>query len=195
MKKFILLLALFGLTACASAPQVSEEPVSQAPAEPEEAAPMVLEDKGVAPELRTDEWINSTENLRIENLRGKVVLLNMWTFGCINCKRVLPYVIDWHNQYAEEGLVTIGNHYPEFNYERDLSNVQAAVTSLGIEYAVAIDNERLNWGAYNNRYWPTIYLIDKNGHLRYVKIGEGEYDLTERAIQTLLAESYESVSQ
>ena len=97
---------------------------------------------------------------------------------------------EWHNKYKDEGLVIIGNHYPEFSYEADLDNLKQAVIDLDITYAVAQDNDRKTWGAYKNRYWPTLYLIDKRGHIRYVHIGEGAYQITEAAIQELLAETY-----
>jgi peroxiredoxin len=97
---------------------------------------------------------------------------------------------EWHNTYTEQGLVIIGNHYPEFSHEADLDNLKAAVEELNIPYAVAQDNDRATWGAYNNRYWPTMYLIDKQGRIRYTHIGEGAYAETEAAIQALLAEPY-----
>lgn len=96
----------------------------------------------------------------------------------------------WHNEYKDQGLIIIGNHYPEFSYEKDLENLKQAIINLDIPYAVAQDNDRATWNAYNNRYWPTLYLIDKHGHIRYVHIGEGAYDITETVIQELLAESY-----
>jgi len=97
---------------------------------------------------------------------------------------------EWHHKYKDQGLVVIGNHYPEFSYEADLGNLKQAVIDLDIPYAVAQDNERKTWKAYNNRYWPTLYLIDKRGNIRYTHIGEGRYAETEAAIQALLAESY-----
>ncbi len=97
---------------------------------------------------------------------------------------------EWHNKYKEEGLVIIGNHYPEFSYEADLGNLKQAIEDLDIPYAVAQDNDRKTWMAYKNHYWPTLYLIDKKGHIRYVHIGEGNYAQTEAVIQTLLAENY-----
>ena len=97
---------------------------------------------------------------------------------------------EWHNKYKDEGLVIIGNHYPEFSYEEDLDNLKQALIDLDVPYAVAQDNDRATWSAYKNRYWPTLYLIDKRGHIRYVHIGEGRYAETEAAIQELLAESY-----
>ena len=101
---------------------------------------------------------------------------------------MIPSLREWHKEYADNGLVVIGNHYPEFSYEEDLDNLKQAVVELAIPYAVLRDNNGLNWRAYNNRYWPTLYLIDKQGILRYVHIGEGRYDETERAIQALLNE-------
>lgn len=103
---------------------------------------------------------------------------------------MIPSLKEWNQKYRDQGLVIIGNHYPEFSYEEDLANLQAAVEEHGIEYAVAQDNDGATWRAYKNRYWPTLYLIDKNGHLRYVHIGEGRYDETEAAIKSLLAETY-----
>jgi hypothetical protein len=97
---------------------------------------------------------------------------------------------EWHNTYSDQGLVIIGNHYPEFSHEADKDNLKAAIKRLDVPYAVAQDNDRATWTAYNNRYWPTLYLIDKQGHIRYMHIGEGAYAETEAAIQSLLAESY-----
>jgi hypothetical protein len=97
---------------------------------------------------------------------------------------------EWHNAYADQGLVSIGNHYPEFNHEKDLDNLKDAIERFEIPYAVAQDNNRATWSAYKNRYWPTLYLVDKQGHIRYTHIGEGAYAETEAAIQALLAEPY-----
>jgi hypothetical protein len=103
---------------------------------------------------------------------------------------VIPSLREWHNKYKDEGLVISGNHYPEFSYEANLNNLKQAIVDLDIPYAVSQDNDRKTWSAYKNSYWPTLYLIDKRGHLRYVHIGEGRYAETEAAIQALLAESY-----
>ena len=97
---------------------------------------------------------------------------------------------EWHNTYSKQGLVIIGNHYPEFSHEEDYDNLEAAIERFDIPYAVAQDNDRATWSAYNNRYWPTLYLIDKQGHIRYTHIGEGAYTETEAAIQALLTETY-----
>jgi thiol-disulfide isomerase/thioredoxin len=150
-----------------------------------------LPDLGTAPELTNNTWLNVDAPLRLANLRGKVVLLDMWTFGCINCQHVIPSLKDWDAKYKSQGLVIIGNHFPEFSYEKELANVKDAVASYGIEYAVAQDNDGATWQAYRNHYWPTMYLIDKQGHIRYVHIGEGSYQETESNIQALLAEAYQ----
>jgi hypothetical protein len=104
---------------------------------------------------------------------------------------VIPWVREWHEKYSGDGLTVISVHYPEFAYERDYDNVVAATRRLDVPYPVAIDNDRVTWGAYNQRYWPTTYLIDKEGYIRYQRIGEGAYGETEAAIQALLAEPYE----
>lgn len=103
---------------------------------------------------------------------------------------MIPSLKEWDDKYRGQGLVIIGNHYPEFSFEEDLTNLKSAVAEYGIEYAVTQDNDGATWKAYKNRYWPSLYLIDKNGHLRYVHIGEGNYKETESAIQSLLAEEY-----
>ncbi len=163
------------------------EPLTAASTESEVVTPD-LPDLGPAPELTNQVWLNTEGPLRLADLRGSVVLLDMWTFGCINCQRVIPYLRSWHESYADQGLVVIGNHYPEFDYEADLGNLKEALVRLEVPYPVAQDNDRATWSAYRNRYWPTLYLIDKNGHIRYTHIGEGAYPETEAAIQALLAE-------
>jgi thiol-disulfide isomerase/thioredoxin len=158
---------------------------------PEPEAPSTraaLPDLGPAPELTSDDWLNAAHALRLADLHGKVVLLEMWTFGCINCQRVVPHLQAWHETYADQGLVVIGNHFPEFDYEHERTALEAALGRLGITYPVAQDNAGETWHAYRNRYWPTLYLIDKQGRLRYQHIGEGAYNETEAAIQSLLAE-------
>ena len=145
-----------------------------------------LEDIGPAPELTNTVWLNTDQPLRLANLRGSVVLLEMWTFDCINCQHVIPSLIDWYGKYHSKGLVIIGNHFPEFDYEANLSNLKQAIIRLQIPFPVAQDNDGKTWNAYNNHYWPTLYLIDKQGNIRYEHIGEGSYTETEAAIQTLL---------
>ncbi|MCA9911335.1 MAG: redoxin domain-containing protein [Anaerolineae bacterium] len=149
-----------------------------------------LPDRGAAHEILSQGWLNTDRPLRLQDLRGSVVLLEFWTFDCINCIHTLPYVQGWHETYADQGLVTIGVHYPEFHYEHDVQNVRAAAERLGVTYPIALDNDGATWNAYNQRYWPTVYLIDKQGNIRYLAIGEGRYAQTEQAIQALLAEPY-----
>lgn len=150
--------------------------------------PLVAMNYGPAPELTNEIWINSDKPLRLKDLRGKVVLLEFWTFGCYNCQNTLPAMREFQEKYADKDLVIIGDHYPEFSYERDVENVKVAVKKAGIEYAVAIDNDGKVWAAYQQRYWPVMYLIDKQGDIRYKAIGEHDYTITEQAIQALLSE-------
>jgi thiol-disulfide isomerase/thioredoxin len=148
-----------------------------------------LPDYGPAPELAgLGNWYNS-EALTLQELRGKVVMVDFWTYSCVNCVRTLPYMVDWNAKYADEGLVILGIHTPEFAFEQDADNVQQAIERFGILYPVAQDNDNGTWQAFNNHYWPAKYLIDAQGHIRYVHYGEGDYDQTELAIQELLAET------
>jgi len=140
-----------------------------------------------APEFTNDTWVNS-EPLRLTELKGKVLLVEFWTFGCYNCQNVEPYVKRWHDKFKDRGLVVIGVHSPEFGHERVLKNVRNYVREHSIQYAVAIDNDYTTWNSYRNHYWPAIYLIDKKGVIRYMRIGEGDYDQTEKQIRDLLAE-------
>jgi cytochrome c biogenesis protein CcdA/thiol-disulfide isomerase/thioredoxin len=141
-----------------------------------------------APEIRgIAEWINS-EPTTLRQLRGKVVLIDFWTYSCINCLRTLPHLKAWDEAYREDGLAIIGVHAPEFAFERVPSNVRTAVRKLGIRYPVALDNDFATWTAYANEYWPAKYLIDRQGRVRYYHYGEGEYDQTERLIRRYLGE-------
>jgi thiol-disulfide isomerase/thioredoxin len=140
-----------------------------------------------APEISGQSWLNSGP-LPLAGLKGKVVLVEFWTFGCHNCRNVEPYVKAWHQKYADKGLVVIGVHAPEFSYERVVANVQRYVREHGIQYPVAIDNDFNTWKRYSNRYWPAIYLIDKRGIIRYLRVGEGGYQQTEQQIRALLEE-------
>ena len=173
---------------CAGAPAAVSSPSQAAPQVTPSPAVSDLPDLGAAPELTNTVWLNSDGPLRLADLHGKVVLLEMWTFGCINCQHVIPSLKGWYDTYASQGLVIIGNHFPEFSYEGDLDNLKQAIADEGIQYAVAQDNDGATWRAYNNIYWPALYLIDKNGHIRYTHVGEGAYKDTEQAIQDLLAE-------
>jgi thiol-disulfide isomerase/thioredoxin len=147
-----------------------------------------LPSKGPAPELNNQIWLNS-KPLKLAELRGKVVMVEFWTFECINCQHVTPSLKALHAKYADKGLVIIGVHSPEFGYEKELKNVQAAIAEAEIKYPVAIDNDYATWNAYNNHYWPARYLIDKKGNLRLLQIGEGGYAQTEAVIQALLVEA------
>ena len=139
-----------------------------------------------APEfVGIDTWLNSAP-LSMAALRGQVVLVDFWTYGCINCVHVLPRLVQWHEKYKDRGLVVVGMHTPEFAYERDTDNVKKAIQRHGIRYAVAQDNKFATWNADRNRYWPTLYLVDRRGELVFSHAGEGAYDEIERAIRQLL---------
>lgn len=133
-------------------------------------------------------WINSPEISSLEELRGKVVMIDFWTLGCINCINTLPHTQEMHETYKDQGLVILGLHAPEFSYEQKLENLQAAVTQYGLTFPIAQDNDFATWKAYGNKYWPAFYLIDKQGNIRFKFFGEGKYEEKEAAIQTLLAE-------
>jgi len=184
MKRWILGLTTLLLFGCASQSAMQGQVQS---AMPKLAS---LPDLGLAPEVTNDTWLNVDSPLRLADLRGKVVMVEMWTFGCINCQNVMPSLKEWHSKYNNQGLVIIGNHFPEFSYEKDLANLKDAITRYDIQYAVAQDNDGSTWRAYKNHYWPALYLIDKQGHIRYVHIGEGSYKETEENIKALLAEEY-----
>jgi thiol-disulfide isomerase/thioredoxin len=146
---------------------------------------------GRAPELvGVDPWFNTPDGkpLRLAALRDRVVLLEFWTFACGNCQRTLPFLRRMHDQFQSDFTV-VGVHSPEFAFERPVQNVEHAVRGYGLEYPVGLDNDFVAWNAYGNRYWPTAYLIDRAGQIRYVQIGEGNYGRTEAAIRTLLAEA------
>lgn len=145
-----------------------------------------LHDHGPAPEFTgIEQWLNSPP-LTMAGLRGRVVLIDFWTYGCINCQRTLPHVNRWVAQYRDQGLTVVGVHTPEFPFERPTRNVQAAMERLGVKHAVAQDNRYATWKAYANRYWPAHYLADAQGRIQYRHFGEGDYDRTEAAIQALL---------
>ena len=147
------------------------------------------ESKGAMPSLSGGvQWLNSPQ-LSAESLRGKVVLVDFWTYDCINCQRTLPYVKDWAKKYEKDGLVVIGVHTPEYGYERIIDNVRDQVQKLGITYPVAIDNNYAIWRAFDNQYWPAHYLIDAKGQMRYSHFGEGRYEAQEQMIKQLLEEA------
>jgi len=134
-------------------------------------------------------WINTEKDLSIENLKGKVVLIEFWTFGCYNCKNTLPYVKDWYAKYASDKFEIIGIHCPEFDNEKKFENVKSAVEEFGIKYPVLIDNQFTEWEKYDVHAWPTIIILDKKGDIRYTKVGEGSYDKTEKKISELINEN------
>ncbi|MEH2449990.1 thioredoxin family protein [Nostoc sp.] len=131
------------------------------------------------------QWLNSTP-LSIADLKGSVVLIQFWTFACINCQRTLPYIIRWHRQYESQGLKVIGIHTPEFAFERDTNNIKKALRQHQITYPVPVDNEYKTWNAYENQYWPHMFLADRQGLLQYDHIGEGAYEKIEQTIRQLL---------
>ncbi len=133
-------------------------------------------------------WLNSPP-LAAADLRGKVVLIDFWTYTCINWLRTLPYVRAWAEKYRDHGVVVIGVHSPEFPFEHDLENVRRAAKDMRVEYPIAIDNDFAIWHAFTNHYWPALYLVDAQGHLRYHHFGEGAYELSEMILQHLLAEA------
>jgi thiol-disulfide isomerase/thioredoxin len=144
-----------------------------------------LPDKGPAPALDAKGWLNSPP-LTQASLKGKVVLYDFWTYSCINCIRTLPYVRAWYDRYRANGLVVIGVHSPEFDFEKVHSNVEHAVKHLDVTWPVAFDDDMTIWNAFGNQYWPADYIADRNGDLRYSHFGEGDYDNTENVIRTLL---------
>lgn len=149
----------------------------------------VLPVLGAMPSLAgANAWLQSPP-LNPAGLRGKVVLVDFWTFGCVNCQRALPAVRDWARRYRDDGLVVIGVHAPEFAFERDRGNVERAVRRMGLDFPIAIDNDFAVWKAWSNHYWPTLYLVDAQGRVRWRHIGEGAYVETEQAIRQLLDEA------
>lgn len=139
-----------------------------------------------APELvGINSWLNSAP-LTLKDLRGKVILIDFWTYSCINCIRTLPHVQQWHERYKDQGLIIIGVHAPEFAFEKEIDNIKAAIVRFGITYPIAVDNDYQTWQAYDNHYWPAHYLIDQDGIIRETHFGEGHYQETENAIRQLL---------
>jgi thiol-disulfide isomerase/thioredoxin len=175
--------------------QRGEEPlgeVGEARLTAKQEATVPLNDIGPAPEFTdTQDWFNTPGGrpLTMRGLRGKVVLIDFWTYSCINCIRTLPYLNAWNKRYAKDGLVIVGVHTPEFPFEREAANVEEAIKTDGIEYPVVQDNEMGTWNAYGNLYWPAEYFVDAQGEVRYAHFGEGEYGEKEDVIRELLAEA------
>ncbi|KUY93035.1 MULTISPECIES: cytochrome c biogenesis protein DipZ [unclassified Burkholderia] len=177
------------MAATADAAQPGGAMMRAAEVTPAPQAPTALPVEGTLPSLDgAVQWLNSPP-LTAAGLRGKVVLVDFWTYSCINCLRTLPYTTAWARKYAPYGLVVIGVHAPEFAFERDIGNVKKAVHDLGIDFPVAIDNHYTIWRAFSNEYWPAHYFVDAQGRVRRHHFGEGEYAQSERAIQSLLAEA------
>ena len=154
---------------------------------PSSAIPVAEEKAPVAPEFAIGDWINS-EPLTVKGLRGRVVLVDFWTFGCYNCRNTLPAIKNWDARYREQGLTIVGVHSPEFEEERKPENLRREVAELQIRYPVVNDNDYATWRAYEVAAWPTIVVLDKSGRVRWTHVGEGAYDATEQVIQKLLAE-------
>ena len=134
------------------------------------------------------QWLNSGA-LHIADLRGKVVVVNFWTYGCYNCVNTLPHVVKLYEKYKDRGFVVIGVHTPEFPFERSTSNVQTAIKRHGIRYPVALDNGYATWKSYSNQYWPAQYIVDRHGNIVFSHAGEGAYDTIDRTVQRLLGET------
>ncbi|MFZ0548012.1 MAG: redoxin domain-containing protein, partial [Candidatus Promineifilaceae bacterium] len=138
------------------------------------------------PEFSAGQWLNSPQPLTRAQLRGQVLLIDFWDYTCINCLRTLPYLLEWHKRYADKGLVIVGVHAPEFKFGRDHSQIEAAIQEFNIRYPVLLDNDYQTWQQFATRAWPTKFLIDPKGYIRFKRQGEGYYEETERAIQELL---------
>ncbi|CAE6751115.1 thioredoxin family protein [Paraburkholderia nemoris] len=181
--------ALFAATVAAGAAAIATlvaSPTASAAAGP---VPNQLDNNAAAPEFTgIDKWLNS-DPLTLQQLRGKVVLVDFWTYTCINCIHVLPYVKTWNQKYKDQGLAVVGVHTPEYPFERNTDNVKTAIKRFGITFPVAQDNNYATWRAYDNQYWPAFYLVDKKGHIAYTHFGEGDYEQTEAKIKALLAEN------
>ncbi len=165
--------AHFGLAGCAKA-------------QSSEAVRLPIE--GDLPRAAATEWLNS-KPLTAVDLRGKVAVIDFWTYSCINWRRTLPYLRAWAEKYKDQGLVVIGVHTPEFDFEKNVDNVRQAAKEMKIDYPIAIDNDHAIWTAFKNDYWPALYFVDAQGHIRHHYRGEGEYDKSERVVQQLLAEA------
>ena len=187
MKRYLpFIILVVGLVAAGLYLEFSDNGSTSLFTDSEDSENLDLEPIRPAPEFAgISNWLNS-EPLTIEELRGKVVLVDFWTYSCINCIRTLPYLTAWHENYADEGLVIVGVHTPEFAFEKDTRNVETAMRRHNIQYAVAQDNDFATWRAYQNRYWPAKYLVNQDGQIVYTHFGEGKYDETENAIRALL---------
>jgi thiol-disulfide isomerase/thioredoxin len=181
----ILLSVMF--TGAIAAPNVG---VTQEGREAQRVKPIAsqLPIEGELPVASATEWLNS-QPLTAADLRGKVILIDFWTYSCVNWRRTLPYVRAWSDKYKDHGLVVIGVHSPEFEFEKNVDNVRRAAKEMKIDYPIAIDSNRAIWRAFNNDFWPALYFVDSQGRIRHHYLGEGEYEHSERVIQQLLAEA------
>ena len=184
------------------AAEASATPVAGVDAEPEPEDPNPLNlaslnrggDEKFRPDIEMPSGFINAEPFTLDDLDGQVILIDFWTYTCVNCIRTLPYLTDWHDKYAGDGLAIVGVHSPEFPFEHERANVEKAAEEFGIEYRIVQDNDFGTWRNYNNRYWPAKYLIDRDGYIRYTHFGEGDYDETELKIRELLAENGGQVS-
>jgi len=185
MKSHLLIgTAIIVATITASAEAVAQErPLRQTPG----IASLPVE--GTAPSFGgATTWLNSSP-LTPEALRGKVVLVDFWTYTCINWQRTQPYVRAWAQKYKDQGLVVVGVHTPEFEFEKSVDNIRPALKMFRVEYPIAVDSDYAIWNAFKNRYWPAVYVVDAKGNIRFHQFGEGKYEETEAAIQQLLREA------
>lgn len=168
----------------------TETDVSFEPAFIDESGAVIIDRSKLtrAPDLRGISGYINTEPVTMADLKGKVVVVDFWTYTCINCIRTIPFLNAWYEKYSEHGLVILGVHSPEFEFEKDYNNVRAAVEKFGIKYPAVQDNEMATWNAYRNNYWPHKYIVDHEGYIRFNHIGEGAYEATEYVIQQLLRE-------
>ncbi len=181
MRKYITALSAAALALMASTLPGRSEDIAKA-----SSAIQVADAKTAAPEFTgLGNWFNSPP-LTLSSLRGKVVLVNFWTYGCVNCVNTLPHVTQLYAKYKDRGLVIVGIHTPEFSFEHSASNVQAALKRHGITYPVAQDNKSATWNAWSNQYWPAQYIVDRSGKIIYSHAGEGAYDEIDRTIDRLL---------
>lgn len=186
-------LAYFGLGLTATSIVAALKGCTQVKRDPNPSPTMTAKsalNKKALPEfIGVQEWLNSSP-LTIANLSGNIVLIQIWTFACINCQRTLPYVVKWHEQYAKQGLKVVGIHTPEFPFERDINQIKSALSKHQITYPIAVDNQHKMWSAYDNEYWPHLFLADRRGIIQYDHIGEGAYEKTEQKIRQLLSDNY-----
>ncbi len=178
-----LALAFLTLALLAAVPQLGQpQTASVSPNSTEESYPPAPEIEGIAA------WLNS-ESISLNHLQGRVVLIDFWTYTCVNCIRTIPQLRQWNDRYSRDGLVVIGIHTPEFEFEKNPDNVREASLSLGVTWPIALDNDYVTWDNFGNAFWPTKYLIDSTGRLRYHRIGEGNYETFEERLRSLLVEA------